>query len=656
MNMARDTESSEGAAYPPQTKIVKDLVRDLLLARGNPDKQDWGRGVFLIGAGCSRSAGIPLAGEIAQESVIRLARIYTGKKFKKADNALKWLKEKEWVDKGWSLDKLTWGELYGKIFEDHFKTALDQREIILEAIDKSEGKINWAHLCLGELVKRGFIHTVLTTNFDQLVLQGIINTGLLPVVADGVESLTRVTSQPRKPQVVHLHGSMHTYNMLNSERAVKETEQELSLGAMLYRLLQDSKMLVVVGYSGGEEGVMLLLIEAAKRFKDMVIYWVMYEENYDSLSSRARQLLTIGHNKFIIPSYDADKLFADITEELGIGAPEWMERPTSTQLNQVISFASSKDPDIQRKIEHYEEKIQQLHELWTETEDETPSPLDKVVTLRLKGKHTEALPLLRAQKGSEDPVIWRMRAESAYEVGQQSSDTKLVVESVDAWSRVLELVSRKDNPSVWYKAQKGLGQTLQFLYDLQHKREHLEQAVTAYRAALEEIDRSSERLEWAETQHDLGNTLYTLGDLRRNIPTLEEAVEAHRAALEVYTPKNTPFDWAETQVNLGDSLVTIGNIRDDSTLLEQAVIVYQDALRVYTRNGSPSDWAETQDHLGGALMGIGKLKGDVSLLEEAAAAYEAVLDFYREENETDRIQSVEENLAEVHKEIEKLRS
>jgi tetratricopeptide (TPR) repeat protein len=657
--MARDTNSSEDNMPRPQSKEVKDLVGDLLIAAGDPVKGEWGRSVFLIGAGCSRSAGIPLAGEIAQDCIIKLARIYTGKTFRKADKALKWLRDKEWVDEGWSLDKLSWGELYGKIFEEHFKTALDQREIILEAIDKSGGKINWAHLCLGELVKRRYIHTVLTTNFDQLVLQGVINTGLLPVVADGIESLTRVTSQPRRPQVVHIHGSMHTYNMLNSERAVKETEHELSLGAMLYRLLQDSKMLVVIGYSGGEEGVMKLLIEATKRFRDMVIYWVIHEGGYDNLSERGQELLTIGHNKFIIPEHDADKLFADIMEELGIGAPEWMERPTSTQRNQVISFAPSKDPDIQRKIEHYEENIRQLDILWEKTEDVAHNLLDKIVTLRLKGKHEEALSLLRDQKGSDNADIWMMIAESAIESGQRSSGKaarKLVKESVSAWERVLELSPRTSNPRLWYKAQKGLGQTLQFLYDeLDHKREHLERAVTAYREALKEIDREIEPLDWAETQHNLGNTLQAIGDVKKDVTTLEDAIAAHRAALEVYTPKSTPVDWAETQVNLGDALQILGVLRKEAEPLEQAVIAHQEALRVYTRSGMPSDWSETQDHLGGSLLELGKLRRDVSLLEDAVEAFQMALEFYRAEGDVERSQSVEENIAEVQKEIEKLK-
>jgi hypothetical protein len=195
----------------PLRKEVEDLIYDLQLAVGDPDLRNWGCAVFLIGAGCSFSAGIPLASGIAQQCVINLAGKYSAGKLEPADanEALRWLTETRKFKDLDLTQEPEWGKLYGYIFQEHFKADNQQRDIILDAIDQSKGKINWAHVCLGELVKRGYIHTVLTTNFDQLVLQGIIRTGLLPVIADGIESLSRVSSRPQHPQVVHLHGSAH---------------------------------------------------------------------------------------------------------------------------------------------------------------------------------------------------------------------------------------------------------------------------------------------------------------------------------------------------------------------------------------------------------------------------------------------------------------
>src|SRR5690348_11670541 len=109
---------------------------------------------------------------------------------------------------GWELvgDGSHWKALYSLFFETHLKSPNAQRDVINEIIDQAQNRLNWAHACLGELVDQRYVHTVLTTNFDQLVVQGIIRTGLLPVTADGLEALNRITGKPRHPQVVHLHG------------------------------------------------------------------------------------------------------------------------------------------------------------------------------------------------------------------------------------------------------------------------------------------------------------------------------------------------------------------------------------------------------------------------------------------------------------------
>jgi hypothetical protein len=62
-----------------QQKEVKDLIATLQLAKGDGLK-NWGRAVFLIGAGCSRSAGIPMADGVAKMCVVKLVKKYSGGK------------------------------------------------------------------------------------------------------------------------------------------------------------------------------------------------------------------------------------------------------------------------------------------------------------------------------------------------------------------------------------------------------------------------------------------------------------------------------------------------------------------------------------------------------------------------------------------------
>jgi hypothetical protein len=336
---------------------IEHLSHSLLIAKGNSAEGDWGRAIFLIGAGCSRSAGIPMAGGVAQMCVRKLVSLYSQKEENIEDEnlAYKWLYDNGHLDKSKWSEEPDWAKLYGELFANHFKSDGQQREIILEAIKKGENKINWAHLCLGELVSHGFVHTVLTTNFDQLVLRGIINTGVIPVVADGLGALSRVISNSNTPQVVHLHGSMHTYDLRNSKDATGETKGIFGYVGMMHGLLQNSDVLVVIGYYGGEEGVMELLIEAAHSFPNMVIYWVMFEKDSDKLSDNAKALFKVGHNKFLITDYDADKFFIELTEKLKIGVPKWMKNPIEILIRESGLVAPPKnkedeeDEEIARK-------------------------------------------------------------------------------------------------------------------------------------------------------------------------------------------------------------------------------------------------------------------------------------------------------------------
>lgn len=692
----------------PIQKEVKDLIKDLLKSL-RKEEQSWGRAVFWIGAGCSFSAGIPLASEIAQQCVMRLADTYSSGKTSKEDPlaALKWLHENEWGNKSWYSDgKPQWAKLYGQIFAEEFKSVPEQREVILGSIAQGKDRINWAHLCLGELVKRGYIHTILTTNFDQLVLDGIIRTGILPVIADGMESLTRIDSMPKTPQVVHLHGSMHTYNLRNSTADLLETEQELALKGMLYALLRDCSILVVIGYGGGEEGVMKVLLEVAKSLPNLVIYWTMYEGTPDSLSEEARELLRLGHNKFFIPKSDADTLFAQIMEELGIGIPEWMDNPTTNLIEQSKNFASSENEDIQIKINNYQEKVKELSVQWAATQVQPSDPLDKIATLRLEGKHREALEELRKMEGADDPEVWRMRAESSYELGQLPLNAKLLEESVTSWRRVLGMITQNQNPDFWYDAQIGLGSALLALSESDETDEqHLRSAIDAFRAAfgkerrkgppeslndalqwadaqnqlgsallkLDELEESTEYLEeaaeaygaafkvytrdglpdrWAETQEHLGEVLGTLGERENDVANLEAAVDAYREALKIKTHKRSPLEWAELQDNLGWVLQTQGVLKSDVSILEDAVEAYQEALKAYSRG---SKWAATQFNLAEALQETYKLNDDISFLERAATSYEMALEFYQESGDKDSARLVEEELGKVLKLLEERR-
>ena len=271
--------------------------------------------------------------------------------------------------------------------------------------------MNWAHACLGALVQQRYVHTVLTTNFDQLALEGIVRAGITPVVADGLESLTRISPTPAWPQVVHLHGSMHTYDLRNSPTALSETSDDRSLHTVMMSLLKQATVLIVVGYAGGEEGVMSLLQYAARTIPRMVVYWVGYEKSYREFSPRAQALLETGENKFFIPDQDADRFFQELMRELGEGQPAWVADPIAALAEQRDRLPLEGDEEIVELIQDYRERINFAER----NRHKKGLAIAKALQARSEGRFSDAALALRATKDSD------ARSRSLYALSLQNS-------------------------------------------------------------------------------------------------------------------------------------------------------------------------------------------------------------------------------------------
>lgn len=201
---------SEDKQKEARIGYVTDVAKAVRKAKAGTGKAR-GQTVFFIGAGCSLSAGIPLVADMAKSLVKRLAGESGCPENIRddAEAAYRWLvAEKEM--RGCFLNVLPgntpaadsgidWPAVYDAAFSESYDTPDDARELFSEFVDAAQGKINWSHLCLGELVRRRMVSTVITTNFDQLVLSGLVRSGVLPVVCDGNESLTRVQGVPSHP-------------------------------------------------------------------------------------------------------------------------------------------------------------------------------------------------------------------------------------------------------------------------------------------------------------------------------------------------------------------------------------------------------------------------------------------------------------------------
>ena len=346
---------------PREPRIVEsaaDVAAKIRFARANGEL---GKVIFLIGAGCSVTAGIPGAAEIARLMVRQAgARMDCCADAADPVAAYQGLVSRQQLDACLTGDPnatpteatIDWYRVYDDMFRRHYSAPGDVRELFADLVDRAKGAINWAHMCLGELVNRRYASTVMTTNFDQLVLSGLVRAGVLPVVCDGIESLNRIAGAPSHPQLVELHGSRHTYLLRNAKEDVEAVRSNPEASAAIQKLFQHATTFVAVGYGGREDGVMDLLIRAAEVYRDKNLFWVSHSPRPDAIGPKVRRFLATSRNGGLLVGQDADRFFLDLCRHLGIGSPSAVSRPLATveRVIENLSASTVNDADIRAEI------------------------------------------------------------------------------------------------------------------------------------------------------------------------------------------------------------------------------------------------------------------------------------------------------------------
>lgn len=660
----------------PEIRKVSDLANDLTLAKDKVTSDGRGRAIFLIGAGCSVSAGIPPASGVAKHCAVKLAKTYSSDSFGGDDpeQALAWLQKQDKVELvgeyALKADGSHWGPLYSHFFESHLKSPNQQREVINEIIDAANDRLNWAHACLGELVALRYVHTVLTTNFDQLVLQGIIRTGVLPVTADGLEALNRITGKPRRPQVVHLHGSMHTYNLRNSRAALNETSQDSGALSMIHGLLQQCDLLVVVGYSGGEEGIMELLSEATRSMPQLVIYWVTYEQGHDGLSYNARRLLA-GENKFTIWGGAADKFFGDLMGELRIGQPEWVADPITVLRQQSDRLQPPEDglESVRILVKAFKDRVA-FADLPESRWPEAGQVKVQAADLRARRQFAQANAILEQIDFAVDLDAARQHALNAHSLFEEDwqngvASTAGVAMLKTAISEFATLVEATAGPA----ELDNILSLANALLDLNEAtsgadEDHaggeasLRRVVHVVETALPKYPPESASLANARLNLLLAQALQALGERTENADELSRSEAAYELAIRGFAANRDPDGRVnEAKSGLAALLQVQGENGGDADKVRHAVTLHREMIDAARGGERSKEEAGPLENLAGSLRTLASMVGEAEalpLLLEAKSSLERVVLAYRSEGDADREQTAAHSLADVNDTIAQL--
>jgi hypothetical protein len=255
---------------------------------------------LLLGSGASTGAGIPTGWGVVENLVRKVAAAANENLEPTGDWEAWWQSYSKGEELGYSslLKQLaSTAPARQALLKGFFEPSADDREDGL----KVPGP---AHRAIAELVARGTIRVIITTNFDRLIEQALEAEGVMPqVISTDAAFANMEPLQHTKATVIKLHGD---YANLEQRNTVEElSKYPKATSAQLGRVL-DEYGLVVSGWSGEWDHALVAAIEASSN-RRYPFYWTARSE----LGAVAKRLTARGGVQ-TVSSVTADDFFPDL--------------------------------------------------------------------------------------------------------------------------------------------------------------------------------------------------------------------------------------------------------------------------------------------------------------------------------------------------------
>lgn len=265
---------------------------------------------LLLGSGVSRSAGIPTGWEVVLDLIRKLARL-TGEDCE-PDPAL-WFKEKFGREPE-----------YSKLLYDISKSSAERQQFHKSYFEPTEEEREHglklptsAHKAIAELISKGYVKVIITTNFDRLLEKAIEEGGVMPVVIstpDGVDGAIPLIHS--KLTIIKVNGDYLDARLKITEDELSEYDERIN--RLLDRIL-DEFGLIVSGWSAKWDIALRGALERCKNHR-FTTYWSVKDEIDDTskklVGLRCAQIISIKN---------ADYFFSELAEK--VSALEELSKP-----------------------------------------------------------------------------------------------------------------------------------------------------------------------------------------------------------------------------------------------------------------------------------------------------------------------------------------
>lgn len=386
--------------------------------------------VLFLGAGASKTSGVPTA----REMIAEWRKDYLSVENDAKTTGLNVL----------NLEKQHWyntSEEYSRLFEAIYHKPAQRRDFIERALSNTSP--SWGYIYLTNLIKSGVFNTIFTTNFDDLLNEAcyLYSESTRPIVCAHDSSIRYVRITSSRPKIIKLHGDFLFDNIKNTVTEIESLEKNMK---EKFGQFASEFGFIFLGYSGGDKSVMdvLNLLKRQEGNFPHGIYWCVRSE--DEISDRLRDLASDGSIEFIkITGFD--EFCAELHEGLGLQQQEHLSDPygcLSKRLDNLISSARIPDDDmhpiIRRDLEALAKKVGEIfpNGFIKKQEDsgiENPSlPVGEEFSSQ-KGAKSIAVPKLFLAKAA----LYGQRYKAALDEATKLAEHELTFEALDVAIRAL---------------------------------------------------------------------------------------------------------------------------------------------------------------------------------------------------------------------------
>ncbi|HHT9124617.1 MAG TPA: SIR2 family protein [Candidatus Brocadiia bacterium] len=251
--------------------------------------------VFL-GSGVSKAAGILTGTDILWDTIKKIYKLEKDKDKDPNDNEVKdWFEKSEFKD-----------FTYSKILETICPSQEERRQF-LEKYFVGKNPTD-THRCIADMVRNGLLKVIITTNFDRLMEKALDAIEVKYDVVSSPAELKVLKAREHSPcRVLKLHGDYQSGEIKNTEKELVRLEPKIEKE---FKEILNRYGIVVIGYSGQDEGVMRCL---EKRNSKYTLYWLKKE----NICERVDRLLKQQDGK-VIERENSDAFVKELVRKIEI--------------------------------------------------------------------------------------------------------------------------------------------------------------------------------------------------------------------------------------------------------------------------------------------------------------------------------------------------